>query len=213
MKRLFVIAWLCLAGMTCFAQVGTLDSDMNRFRNICMKVREAMATRNADMLGNYADSLNGDVKGGISIADFDRFTVVDGSKEVSLKGHLQFKSEFLDSLVVFGCDLTAIPADAPTVLRAAPFTCKMINRALAAHGRGVYSTKGSGCRELVAVAENGGHLNFYVNDKKNGKQYKVATPKGSASAWICWTMDSFGEYEITVENTGDKPISFVIASN
>ena len=126
--------------------------------------------------------------------------------------HLLYRPEFIDSLIVYDISFANNYIEKPLLLRAS-YDCKLVHRALAPHSKGTYSSKGSGKRELLVVAENGGTVNLYVNDEKNGIHVSDTSPQGKAAAWVCWEMDSFGIYTITVENTSDKEISFVITSN
>ena len=134
------------------------------------------------------------------------------NNEVGLNKHLLYRPEFIDSLIVYDISFANNYIEKPLLLRAS-YDCKLVHRALAPHSKGTYSSKGSGKRELLVVAENGGTVNLYVNDEKNGIHVSDTSPQGKAAAWVCWEMDSFGIYTITVENTSDKEISFVITSN
>ena len=199
MKRALIsMLYLLTFLTTCFSQTATLSKKMATYRNFCLKVREGVELKNQN------DT--------VRITDFDRFSVTDGSNEVGLNKHLLYRPEFIDSLIVYDISFANNYIEKPLLLRAS-YDCKLVHRALAPHSKGTYSSKGSGKRELLVVAENGGTVNLYVNDEKNGIHVSDTSPQGKAAAWVCWEMDSFGIYTITVENTSDKEISFVITSN
>lgn len=124
----------------------------------------------------------------VRITDFDRFSVTDGSNEVGLNKHLLYRPEFIDSLIVYDISFANNYIEKPLLLRAS-YDCKLVHRALAPHSKGTYSSKGSGKRELLVVAENGGIVNLYVNDEKTASMYQIhllkeKPPLGSAGRWI-----------------------------
>lgn len=201
-----------------FAQESVLSKKMTTYRDFCLKVREGVEKKDVQILKECIAEWMGKnntiifQNDTIQILDYDRFYTIDGSAEADLKGHLQYYPEFVDSLIVYDISLANNYIERPLSLRGS-YDCKLIHRALTPHSKAVYSSKGSGKRELLVVAENGGTVNLYVSDEKNGIKVSDASPTGKAAAWVCWNMDRFGSYIITVENTSDKTISFVIASN
>ena len=219
MKRALIsMLYLLTFLTTCFSQTATLSKKMATYRNFCLKVREGVELKNVQTLKECIAEWTGDINtiiyqnDTVRITDFDRFSVTDGSNEVGLNKHLLYRPEFIDSLIVYDIGFANNYIEKPLLLRAS-YDCKLVHRALAPHSKGTYSSKGSGKRELLVVAENGGIVNLYVNDEKNGIHVSDTSPQGKAAAWVCWEMDSFGIYTITVENTSDKEISFVITSN
>lgn len=217
-KILMSIVFLHFFAGISFAQESALSKEMTTYRNFCLKVREGVEKKDVQILKDCIAEWMGESNtiifqnDTIQILDFDRFSIIDGSAEADLKGHLLYRPEFVDSLIVYDISLANNYIEKPLSLRG-PYDCKLIHRALTPHSKAIYSSKGSNKRELLVVAENGGTVNLYVSDEKNGINVSDASPTGKAAAWVCWKMDRFGSYTITVENTSDKTISFVIASN
>lgn len=205
---LLIIIYICLFPVTILGQEHSLSKEMETFLNVCLKLREGIEKRNVNTLNECISAFNE-----LELAEFDRFKSVDNSGEVPIEGHLLFRPDYVDSLLIYDMNLAAIRIDAPTLLRAAPFDCKLTHRALAPHSKGVYSTKGSGERELLVVAENGGRINLFVSDETNHIQIEDTAPNGKEAAWVSWKMNRFGTYTITIKNTSDKAISFVIVAN
>lgn len=203
-----IIVCICFFPIAIHGQEYKLSKEMETFRNICLKLREGMEKKDVNLLNDCISAYNE-----LDLADFDRFKSVDASNEIPIKGHLLFTPDYVDSLLLYDMNLAAINVDAPTMLRAAPYDCKLTHRALAPYSKGVYSTKGSGERELLVVVENGGTVNLSVNDETNHIQVEDITPQGKESAWVCWKMERFGTYIITIENTSDQAVSFVIVAN
>lgn len=144
---------------------------MATYRNFCLKVREGVELKNVQTLKECIAEWTGDINtiiyqnDTVRITDFDRFSVTDGSNEVGLNKHLLYRPEFIDSLIVYDISFANNYIEKPLLLRAS-YDCKLVHRALAPHSKGTYSSKGSGKRELLVVAENGGIVNLYVNDEK-----------------------------------------------
>lgn len=220
MKKISLMSILFLhifAGIS-VAQESVLSKQMAIYRDFCLKVREGVELKDVQILKECIAEWNGDASTvtfqgqTVQLTDFDRFYVMDDSDETTLEGHLLYRPEFVDSLIVYDINLANHYIEKPLTMRTS-YDCKFVHRALAPRGKGVYSSKGSGNRELLVVAENGGAVNLYVSDERNNIQRSDASSQGKTAAWVCWEMDRFGTYTITIENISDKEISFVIVSN
>lgn len=190
---------------------------MELFKEYCLRVREGVENRNVDMLidcilqydAEKEEFTYKDVK--INLQPFDRFCARDTAAQVPMGNHLHFDPAYVDTLVATNMQPVAL-AEA-ILLRADAYDCKLTHRAIKAHGKCVYYSKGSGNRELFVVAENGGRINLVVRDEKNGQVMQDVSAEGKPSAQVVWKMPRLGTYTIEVENTSDKEISVIIVSN
>ena len=147
------------------------------------------------------------------------FSTVDTTDEISRNGHLGFIPPAVDDWITKNC--TVLELDEMDLLRDFSLDCEYVVRALKPHGKAIYSTRGAGNVELFAIPENGGKLNLYVHTiEKNFRKeivnegdYEDASPEGREYAQLIWRMSRNGEIKITVENTSDKAVSFILVKN
>lgn len=219
-KFIIYVVCMCICGQICLAQEFQLSKELSTYRDYCLTVREGVEKKDVKLLENSIKDWNGkDDQVGfngiqLSLVEFDRFVVLDSTGESNLKGHLLFYPKCVDSLIVYDASLENYSIEKPEILRGGGgYDCKIIHRALLPGGKAVYSSKGSGQREILVVTENGGAINLYVEDLKNGVKVSDVSVEGKPAAWVCWKMERFGVYTMTIENKSAKTISFVIASN
>ena len=204
------------------AQEARLSPKMELFKEYCLKVREGIGNQDISALENCLKEFNQKVyqtTGGnfvyngqtIALARYDRFYSVDTLASVPMGSHLKFDPAYVDTLLA--TDLQPVELDGPTLLRSDGYDCMYIHRAIAAKGKCIYKSKGSGSKELFVVAENGGTVNLTVKDAKNKVEVKDASSAGKPSAEVTWSMPRFGDYSSEVENTSDKDISVIIVTN
>lgn len=219
MKHILILA-LCLSTCTLSAQTDKMSDVMELFKDYCLRVRDGIGEKNVavleDCLIEYdSDKLSDegtfDYKStSIGLITFEDLTVKDGKDAVPLSSHYRFDPAYVDTLLAM--NLQPIELEPPTLLRSF-YDCKYIHKAIAAHGKCVFSAQDSGSKELFIVAETGGLINLTVRDIRNNQTVKDGTPKGKPSAQAHWEMERLGEYEIEVENTTDKDISIIIVAN
>lgn len=224
MKTFFTlcIIALCACPACMRAQTTRLSPKMELFKEYCLKVREGVGSQDIAALEDCLKEFNQktyQATGGnfvyngqtIALMKYDRFYDVDTQASVPMDGHLKFDPAYVDTLLA--TDLQPIALEGPTLLRSDGYDCKYIHRAIAAGGKCVYKSKGSGPKELFVVAENGGTVNLTVKDPKNKVEVKDVSPSGKPSAEVVWSMPRFSDYSIEVENTSDQDISVIIVTN
>lgn len=224
MRRIIcLLFFLCSLLVWLEAQTAPLSAKMELFKDYCLRIRDGVASKNLDELADCLKEYNADEynsSGGlfvykgekISLTAFDRFSLVESLSpgDIPLGQHLQFEPSYVDTLVAM--DLQPVELEEASLLRS-DFDCRYAQRAIAAHSKCTYRSKGSGPKELFVVAEAGGMINLTVSDVKNNQVLKDVSSEGKPSAQVCWEMKNFGEYTIEVENLSDKDISVIIVGN
>lgn len=219
MKKMVSLALLALCCLHAWGQ--DMSTKMQSYRDFCLQVNKGFAQKSNDVLMQCIEEcaderfiFHGDT---IEIDELTRFEEVDTIAKASTKGHIVFLPEFVDSILVAG--LVDNP-ESFDFLSGAELTrgIGMVDVcyhhcALKAHGKGIYAIKDSGKMEVMAIAEGNGRLNLSVSDEKNGKELSDSKDGGQQVAYVTWDMERFSRIVITVENTTDQEIGFVIATN
>ncbi|WP_251967460.1 hypothetical protein NEE14_014980 [Parabacteroides sp. AD58] len=224
MRRIICLLFcLCNLSVWLGAQTAPLSAKMELFKDYCLRIRYGVASKNLDELVDCLKEYNAEEynsSGGlfvykgekIGLTAFDRFSLLKDLSpgDIPLGQHLQFEPSYVDTLV--SMDLQPVELEEASLLRS-EFDCRYTQRAIAAHSKCTYCTKGSGPKELFVVAEADGMINLTVNDVRNNQVLKDVSSGGKPSAQVCWEMKNFGEYTIEVVNLSDKDISVIIVGN
>lgn len=142
---------------------------------------------------------------------------VDTLQEVSTVGHFKFLPAEIDNWIVNQCE--PIELDDIGLLRGRwSINIEYTVRALKPKSKAVYSTHGAGKIELLAVAEWGGKINMSAHTvEQNFKReitqesdYEDIVAGGREYSQLAFSMSRNGEITITIENTTDQPISFIL---
>ena len=237
-KFLFIILILSALPFKIMAQDeedGELSSVMSAFKDYCLRAANAAANRDVDALaacidnwepGEY-DSEGNTIKAEkltyndeeITYINFGKLDCIDCASERVVGMHFGFMPKAVDSWITNQCEPTLV-ADAYT-LRAGeePIELEYEVRALKPKSKAVYSTVGTGDVEMFVVAEKGGSVKLSIHSiekpDRNGnvKDTSLTDDSGGQSAQLSWSMYRNGNIEITVENTSNKEISFIMAKN
>lgn len=233
MKKILIALLLVVSfGESVYAQV-ELAPKTAAFKEYCIRVSLAAADCNIEQLSDcisgwkLTDSIGTKKKKekfvykdeNIVYKPMGYFSVVDTTDEISKSGHFGFIPPEVDKWITNNC--TVIALDEMDLLRDLSLDCEYVVRALKPHGKAVYSTRGAGNVELFAVAERGGKVNLSVhtvekNFRKeivNEADYEDVSPDGREYAQLIWKMTRNGDIIITVENTSDNAISFILVKN
>jgi hypothetical protein len=211
---------------------GELSSITSAFMDYCVRAANATADCDVETLaacienwepGEY-DSEGNTLKAEVLTYDdeeityinFGKLDCIDCSSESIVGMHFGFMPQAVDSWITNQCEPTLV-ADAHT-LRAGeePIELEYEVRALKPKSKAVYSTVGTGDIEMFVVAEKGGSVKLSIHSietDRNGnvKDTSLTDDSGGQSAQLTWSMYRNGTIEITVENTSNKEISFIIA--
>lgn len=189
------------------AAYGQADDLLDRAAQACLSIRQAVAERSADNVMLGMEKLEELPFSNLTLTD------VDTGGEASLRGHLQYDMQYLDSLLLCDMDMSLIQVDGPFVLRNQKAKILCTHRAVKAQSAVTYSIRAQGRQSLVVVSENGRTLNLHVNDKANGRKLSDASPGGKELCRLDWTVEKPSTIDITIENKAQTDTSFIIISN
>ena len=234
MKKKLIIFGILTCGCfsTALAQ-SKLSPVMVAFKEYCIRATLAAAQCNvnqlADCIANWTPpeyDANGNItkdekfvykEQKIDYDPIEDFKLVDTLQEIPLVGHFKFLPAEVDNWIVTQCE--PVELDGICMLRGrAAFHCDYQIRALAPKGKAVYSMRGNGTAEFFAVAEAGGKINMsihtiernYKREILNEADYEDVSANGREYAQLVFSMGRTNEIFITIENTTDKPISFIL---
>lgn len=174
---------------------------------VCLSLRKAVAERSADRVMQGIERI-----GEIAFSSLD-LRPVDTADEVSLRGHLQYNVEYLDSLLLYNLDMGLVSIEDAAFMRAQPGALLCSHHAVAAGGSVTYSMSSAGMQSLLVVTEPGGMVNLYVDDTANGRKLSDAAQAGKETCRIDWNVEKKSVLNITVENKSPRDVSFIIISN
>ena len=213
-----------------FAQ--DLSPKMAAFKDFCVRGANAAPGCNVDELSALIDNWEPAEKDGngniakeekfvynneeIKYIEFSNIENEDVANEVIVGMHFGFTPYAVDNWITNKCEVVAL-ADA-NMLRGDENNVEYVVRALKANSKATYSTRGSGDIEMFVVAENGGKVNLSIHavekDRSgNVNETNLSDNAAAQTAQLKWTMNRNGKIEFTVENAGDKEISFIIAKS
>lgn len=229
MKTSFIILILSVLPFEIMAQGNNqLSSEMAAFKEYCIRVANAAATCNTDELsacienwepGEYDSDgyeINpeiltyNDVE--ITYSHFSDLETKDAASEVIQGIHFGFTPKAVDKWITNHCEVMEV-ADA-NQLRGDAVQLEYTVRTLPAHTRATYITQGGDDVEMFVVAEKDGKIRFSIHAVEQGGDNKVtdlADNSGAQSAQLAWSMYYNGSIEFTVENVGNKEVSFIVA--
>lgn len=231
MKRTLIIVML-LVVWTAAASQTELSPKMAAFKEYCIRATLAAAECKVDVLedciSNWSppqyDANGNEIKEEkfvyknerIAYAPFGFFDKLDTTHEVSLEGHFKFLPAEVDNWIVNKCEPVELVE--ASLLRPIGGNCEYAIRALKPQSKAIYSTHGADGLEMFVVAESGGKVNLSVHVAEEdifGEIVKETDLKdvvdgGREYSQLVWKMDYYGTIKITVENTTDKDISFIL---
>ena len=218
---LFLTIWIFPIGG--IAQ-NALSSKMSMLLEYCLRVRTGVENADADELidcisqwqpGGFVDNVLKKEKfiykdTLMNFVPFGQVEDVDISQEIPLGTHLKFTPAQIDTLIAN--DLEPVDLADAHVLRTGTYSTEIpteyLVRAVKEKGKATYSVPAAaGKAEIFVVSENGGAVNLYVN---TGGDNVIEDAGGKPSAQLSWQMENKGTIKFTVENTSDKPISFIV---
>lgn len=183
------------------------DDLFDRAESACLFVREAVAERSADKVMQAMER--------ISEIPFRQLTLtpVDAEGAAPLRGHLQFNAAYLDSLLLHDLDMGLIQVEGAFAMRGGSDALRCAHHAVEAGHSLTFAMQAAGMQRLLVVAESGGLVNLYVDDKANGRKLRDAAHGGKAACRLDWTLGKPGTLRLTVENKSDRAVSFIVVSN
>lgn len=204
MKKILLLLFIVCASPM-YAQ--TAAELIQKTEKACLKVRDAVAARSADNVMAGMEMLSE-----IKLSKLE-LNPVDINNAVPLEGHLIYKIDFLDSLLLKNLDMGLVKIENPSFMRDPLPILKGAHRAVAAGKSVTYSFFSQGEQHLLVVPECGGKVNLYVDDKNNGRKLADKADNGKDCCKLDWTVERAGELLITIENRSNKDLSFIIVSN
>lgn len=204
MRKILLFLFIVCAS-SIYAQ--TAAELIQKTEQACLKVRDAVAARSADDVMAGMEMLSEIPLSNLCL------TSVDTKNTVPLEGHLLYKVDYLDSLLIKNLDMGLIKIEDASFMRKTSSLIKSAHRAVAAGKSITYSFFSQGEQHLLVVPECGGKINLYVDDKNNGRQLADKADNGKDCCRLDWTVERAGELLITIENKSNKDLSFIIVSN
>lgn len=234
MKRTLIIGILLVVWTAAVAQT-ELSPKMAAFKEYCIRATLAAAECKVDVLedciSNWTppkyDANGNEIKDEIFVYKNEKivynplgdFNKLDTTQEASLVGHFKFLPAEVDNWIVNKCEPVEL-AEA-CLVRPIGGNCEYVVRALKPNGKATYSSRGADKLEIFVVAESGGKVNLSVHVAEEdifGEIVKETDLKdvvdgGREYSQLVWKMDYYGTIKITVKNTTDKEISFILVKN
>lgn len=189
------------------AAYGQADDLLDRAAQACLSIRQAVEERSADNVMLGMEKLEELPFSNLTLTD------VDTGGEASLRGHLQYDTQYLDSLLLCDMDMSLIQVEKPFIMRNPKAQLLYTHRAVKAQSAVTYSIKVNGAQSLMVVSENGKTLNLYVDDRANGRKLSDASPSGKEMCRLDWTVEKPSTILVTIENKAQTDASFIIISN
>ncbi len=218
-KLFTLILMMIMCANNLQAQTPKLSSKMTAYRDFCLLVNRGFREGSSDLLMQSIEECTDDefIFKGEDLLIQPNNQLKDISSTASASGtHIFYQPEFVDSILMM--DLVSDPAkyhflDQAHTERGDFYDCTYAYRSLPAHSKGEYAITTSGETEIMAVALINGKLKMYIHDKANNTESSQGGDEGQECVWHAWTMEKAGEVSITIENPGDQPICFMIATN
>lgn len=196
--------WALAAPMTGRAQA--MPAKMVTYRNACLRMIDGMALRDKYALYEAKAAFDS-----VSLETVDLACTEGG--EAQRPPTVLYCADYADSLIKH--DFISAHLDNITIMRNNVSGDLMVfHRSLAPHASVTYQWEGHDECSLTVVSQQATQLHVSVTDLSLGQQWKAnATPDGHClqASWTMGNDDS--PYAIRMENTGDEPVSFVVALN
>lgn len=183
------------------------DDLFDRAEDACLAVRTAVAEHSSDKVMLAMER--------ISEIPFRQLTLtpVDTEGAAPLRGHLQFNAAYLDSLLLHDLDMGLIQMEGAFKMRGGSDALRCAHHAVESGHSLTFAMQAAGMQRLLVVAESGGLVNLYVDDKANGRKLRDATDEGKEACRLDWRLAKAGTLCFTVENKSDHAVSFIVISN
>ncbi len=218
MNKLLVILLALAVAISAEAQklpTEQLNATMARYYEGCQLLRDGVAknsqsrlSRAAKLLDESEDNADRIVLGNMALRLDNE--LVD---TVSTEGHMQFNGVYAKSQYEQRNDTFVEQASA---LRGGgdASECIVYENAIKAHGKLACRTVMSGDCKVFVMAEPGGTVKFTVKGEDGGVICEGAPYEDGTVAYADWMQPANSrKVVLMIENTADKDISFVLASN
>ncbi len=201
------------------AQTTKLSDKMAAYRDFCLLVNQGFREASNDVLMQSIQDCTDEefiFKGeDLLIQPNDQLSDVDAPSSEG-KSYIHYQPEYVDSVLML--DLVSDPSkynflDQAHTERGDFYDCTYAYRALPAHGKGTYAITTSGQTEVMIVAMLKGKVRMTLHDEANNMTTEQGGSEGQECVWHNWNMQNSGRVTITVENTTDQPLAFMIATN
>ncbi len=214
MKKIFIITVLSLVcAMQLYGQDYHLSPETTAFRTYCISVATGVQNKNVKLLetclNNYSYTC-------IPLEKKASFTKKDSTAETNCRNHCLFMPEYVDDMLVTMETVKLRPASLLRDEDGIDFYYYV--GALKPKSSATYSMEGTGDIEIFAVSEKCGDMNLCavsVVQQKQGApimrmEYKSIPDKMQKSPYLSWTMYNENNIEVTVENTSEEDVSFIL---
>ncbi len=218
MKRiLFISLFLTVSSVLC-AQNDKCEYSIQNVIDVCINMRDAAANHDTLALRQSSETLKK-----LKLNEFDELEPVDGNK-VSLKGHLVFDENFVDSLIHDGnAYKRADEINKQTaIVRGQNPDGSISTKSLVMKSKASakYRFNAKGYQELAIVAEAGGLVTMRIHvtnsaglDIRYDDKEDFYTGRPYRKASFDLPEDRRNIVELEVINCTNKDISFVVISN
>lgn len=210
---LSILSFMSILGKAQTLPIDELNKNMQRFYRGCIVLREGIEQKNAIKLDKAIELLDEDPLNPDRIELYSlHLECRDTLNECPMKGHMFYNAEYAE-FYKENMGLGTFKEKAES-LRGIPSNCQIAHRAIKAHGRISYNTKMAGTCQVIVLAEVGGRIKATIQTP-NGEEYTGLPFENGSVSYIKWDMAPFppGQVILTIENTSNKDLSFVIASN
>lgn len=204
--RLLFAPWLvlvlALAPFSASAQDGT--AKLAIYRNACLKMLDGISHK--DKYALYAAKASFD---SVSVEVIDP-ACIEGS-EAERPATMLYCAAYADSLIQ-GNFINA-NLDNITIMRNTDDSDLMVfHHAVSPQAAVSYRWEGHDACQLMVAAPQAKALRVTVTNPATGQRWEAKAESNGHIAQTAWTMgDDDSPYDIRIENTGDEPVSFVVA--
>lgn len=214
MKKIFIITVLSLVcAMQLYGQDYHLSPETTAFRTYCISVATGVKNKNVALLEKCLDSYSYTC---VSLEKRASFVKMDSTAETNCRNHCLFMPEYVDDMLVSMETVKLRPASFLRDEDGIDFYYYV--GALKPKSCATYSVEGTGDVEIFAVSEQCGGLNLravsVVQQKKGAPIVEMefkSIPNGmQTSPYLSWYMYNESKIEISVENTSEEDVSFIL---
>ncbi len=222
MKKIFFTLCTALLTLNAAAQkmpTENLNETMARFYEGCLYLRAGIEKNSLTRLDKAATLLDESKNNPdrIVLQNIDLKYNNMAADTISMQGHTYFCGDYARYMygqrdVVYVDHSHALRSFGNTVAQVSE--CYVGQDAVTARGEVAYDMVMGGTCKIFVVAEPGGTLSLSVKDEGNGKTYEGTSYEDGGVAYVEWEQSGESTSAVmTIVNTSDKDISFVIASN
>ena len=206
---------LALTGSTAQTfPIEKLNPNMQRFYKGCMALRQGVIEKNAVTLDRAIDLLDEDPTNPDHIELYNlKITDVDTLPQLSTKGRFVYTADYADYFKeTMG---QGVYVEKPEALRNYPTTCQIAHRAIKPNGKVAYRALMSGDCRVFALAAPEGALKLTVTIDGETVPFTGESYESGALSFAMWEMPPFPAKQVTltIENTTNQALSFVLVSN